>query len=425
MKNWEKHANIFELAQGRRLWKLGRVAELERTDSGSIRSLVLDDRRCYVELDPEFFDLPLQPPEEDARAERERTARSLTDFSHSLDSILSACLPCDEGAAPGLDFVRSALAGVSSPAEDLARSRMADVISQSLVDSFLSSLDAGGDRKREEKEDEDGDGIPLGEIWGLYDMGKTSCTCFAEREEAQSAGLCPHIAATLYALDAGMKITEDHVIDFDAPEPAWEDMISSMKRSELRDLLLRLGRQEPRVRETVLFQRNPRATPFQLERWRMRMRKLVLDCCGTDASLSLTQSTDLYVAVDAFLTEILDPLSRQGLWMDCFEVVCMASREIAALQEKNIMGGLVSLTDRFIQLFRELLSLVTPEERQQMYGWFLDCYHNFQRDPAVFLVLFAPVWEKAELETSLDLLDRDLEECEKLDSAADPCSTPP
>ena len=207
--------------------------------------------------------------------------------------------------------------------------------------------------------------IADGRVDGMY------CSCpYAEEDN------CKHMAAVLFA------VSED---DFPAPEQqprrtdetSLKDAVESLSAPDMRALLRKFARKYPDIAEQVMLKTAGRVTDGQVQEWMRRIVGLGDKHSERDGYISYRAARAYIRDMKALLNEKIDILLECGMPSEAFELTCKALSEASGGYVDDFDGGVGSLWRTCAEHWKNILSHMTPEEKNKAFDWLQENYRRW------------------------------------------------
>lgn len=226
-----------------------------------------------------------------------------------------------------------------------------------------------------------------------------SCTC----PYAGDGNTCKHMAAVLFALEAGEAQKTGHE-DKKAASISWRSALDQMEERELRSLLADVAARDRNLQERLILRTTKELSAGQYNSWAKHLEKLAHGARGRDGFIEYDQAYDFCMSVCEFLLDTASDLIDSGLFLDAFRLACMVYEFIQGEEMDDSDGGMTEIVRCCEDIWMGRIQEADAEEKEQMYGLLTE------RMPDDFCVVEAVLmeadWDMKQLQASLRSLDK-------------------
>ena len=232
---------------------------------------------------------------------------------------------------------------------------------------------------------------------GMFD--DADCTC----PYAGDGNACKHMAAVLFALEAGEARETGHE-DKKAASVSWREALDQMGEQELRSLLAGMAAKDRALQERLILRATKELSAGQYDRWAKHLEKLARGARSRDGFIEYDQAYDFCMSVCEFLHDTASDLIDEGLFLDAFRLACMVYEFIQGEEMDDSDGGTTEILSCCEDIWMGMIQKADAEEKEQMYSLLTE------RLPDDFCVVEAVLmeadWDMKQLQASLRSLDK-------------------
>ena len=230
---------------------------------------------------------------------------------------------------------------------------------------------------------------------GMFD--DADCTC----PYAGDGNACKHMAAVLFALEAGEAQETGHE-DKKAASISWREALDQMEERELRSLLAEAAR-DRHLQERLILRATKEVSAGQYRGWEKHLKKLARGARGRDGFIEYDRAYDFCMSVCEFLHDTASDLIDSGLFLDAFRLACMVYEFIQREEMDDSDGGTTEIVSCCEDIWTGMIRRAGAEEKEQMYGLLTE---RLPDDFGVVeTVLLEADWDMEQLQASLRSLD--------------------
>ena len=228
---------------------------------------------------------------------------------------------------------------------------------------------------------------------GMFD--DADCTC----PYADDGNACKHMAAVLFALEAGEAGETGH----EAACVSWRKALDQMGEKELRSMLAGMAARDRSLQERLVLRMTKELPAEQYKNWAKHLKKLARDARGRDGFIEYDQAYDFCISVCEFLNDTASDLIDGGLFLDAFQLAGMVYDFILGEEMDDSDGGMTVVFRCCEDIWMDMIRRADAEEKEQMYGLLT------KRLPDDFgvveAVLMEADWDMKQRQASLRSLD--------------------
>ncbi len=224
------------------------------------------------------------------------------------------------------------------------------------------------------------------------------CTC----PYAGDGNACKHMAAVLFALEAGEAQKTGHE-DKKAASVSWREALDQMEEPELRSLLAGIAARDRNLQERLILRVTKELPAGQYDIWAKHLEKLACGARGRDRFIEYDQAYDLCMSVCEFLHDTASDLIDSGFFLGAFRLACMVYDFIVREEMDDSDGGMSEVFSCCEDVWMDMIQRADAEEKEQMYGLLT------KRLPDDFGMVEAALmeadWDVKQMQASLRSLD--------------------
>lgn len=229
------------------------------------------------------------------------------------------------------------------------------------------------------------------------------CTC----PYAGDGNACKHMAAVLFALEAG-ETQETRPEHKRTARVSWREALEQMGERELRSLLAEVAAGDRDLQERLALRATKKLPAGQYKSWAKYLKKLARDACDRDGFIEYDQAYDFCISVCEFLNDTVSDLIEAGLFLDAFRLAGMVYDFILGEEMDDSDGGATEIFSCCEDIWTSMIRRAGAEEKKQMYGFLTERLSD--GFGVVEAVLIEADWDVEQLQASLRLLDRAIDE---------------
>ena len=186
-----------------------------------------------------------------------------------------------------------------------------------------------------------------------------SCDCpYAEGGEN-----CKHIAAVLYAWEAGESSEHPTAEEL-------EKVINTFSKDELRRLLLSVAIADERV-AMILCSKEEGGKPVSSAEWKKQIGAISRRYGGREGFVDYENAWDYASELEGLLTENAGLLLERGLTEDAFSLICAVYEEVVTVEIDDSDGEITMLLSACEEEWDEVFEAADDAQKQKMQEWFL------------------------------------------------------
>ncbi len=231
---------------------------------------------------------------------------------------------------------------------------------------------------------------------GMFD--DADCTC----PYAGDGNACKHMAAVLFALEAGEAQKTGHENE-KTSRVSWREALDQMGEQDLRSLLADMAARDRDLQARLILRVTKELSAGQYDSWAKHLEKLARGARDRDGFIEYEQAYDFCVSVCEFLHDTASDLIDGGFFPDAFRLACMVFDFISGEEMDDSDGGMTEVLSCCEDIWMGMIRRADAEEKEQMYGLLTE------RLPddfgSVEAVLMEADWDMKQLQASLRLLD--------------------
>lgn len=195
---------------------------------------------------------------------------------------------------------------------------------------------------------------------------------------AQNENNCKHMAAVLFAVDAGEFTFTDDVPNPNVPpvvervplKEHWLEAIDTLPETILRSELMRLAQQDHALRHRLTVMHLHGLPEGQLNNWKADLQELAQSYMDRRGKINFADTWEFLMDLDNFLEAKMVGLWKVGAVMDAFYLAWIVLETALETQLDDVDDELCELVDSCEVIWKKAFELATEDQRTQMHRWF-------------------------------------------------------
>lgn len=204
-----------------------------------------------------------------------------------------------------------------------------------------------------------------------HQLTSMSCTCPYACEGAN----CKHMAAALYALEAGRL---SHTGNTDGESETLQSLIAAMPEADAKNLLLTEAQDSPALCNYIHNVYGAKGVDFAgLRHEIVNIKRRHADHYGF---IDYSNAFEYEMELERFMEKYIRILIQQHNYKTAFELVCYIYRSLDELEIDDSGGEITMLASVCVGYWQEIIDKCSQEDEREFFRWFKDHQHGYATD---------------------------------------------
>ena len=198
------------------------------------------------------------------------------------------------------------------------------------------------------------------------------CSC----PYAEDGNNCKHMAALLFELTEGTEPPVE-IESKKGSKETIDDIIDRMSEEQLRKELKLIAHEQIHVSDRIISRyRSGKASERDVMRIYYALDSLATEFGDRYGFIDWRHGFDYVRGFESCLDDMVQPLIDQQEYMIAFKALDKAFYVLNHVEMDGSGGEHGDIEDAIKDYWKQIISLASPEERDQMHAWFMDMYQN-------------------------------------------------